>query len=117
MKCIIVLGATAAILGGCSFRETTIRQAEAPPPVVYETPAPTVVYQSPPAAVYPQQQPVIYSAPSTQSVSVTYNGPNGFQLAWQKADTYCDAHYGNTRVRLVSDDRTAGRATFACDQL
>ena len=118
MKTFVVLGVSAAaILGGCTVKETTVRQVAAPPRVVY-APAPTVVYQSPPpTVVYQQQQPLIYSAPSTQSVSVTYSGPGDFQLAWQKADTYCDAHYGNTRVRLVSDDREAGRAVFACDTL
>src|SRR5262249_32772419 len=98
--------------------------------VVYTpAPAPTVVYQSPPpAVVYPQQQypqqqylqqqqRVTYSPPSNHGIAVTYRGPNGFQLAWQKATTYCTAHYGNTRVRLISDDRTAGRVLFACDQL
>jgi len=113
MKTILVLGAAAAVLAGCSIKETEVRQAAAPPRVVY-VPAPTVVYQSPPTTV---EQPMIYSAPSTQSVAVTYQGMNGFQLAWQKADTYCDDHYGNTRVRLISDDRTAGRAVFACDTL
>ena len=117
MRTIYLLGVAAAVLGGCTVKETTVRQVAAPPTVVYETPAPTVVYQSPPTVVYQQQEPIMYSAPSTQSVSVTYTGLSGFQLAWQKADTYCDAHYGNTRVRLVSDDRTSGRAVFACDTL
>src|SRR5262245_6165533 len=115
MKAILVLGVAAAVLGGCTFKETEVRQAEAPPRVVY-TPPPTVVYQLPPPTVV-EQQPVIYSAPSTQSVAVTYQGMNGIQLAWQKADTYCRSQYGNSRVRLVSDDRTAGRAVFACDTL
>ena len=114
MKTILVLGAAAAVLGGCTIKETEVRQAAAPPRVVY-TPAPTVVYQSPPTVV--EQQPVIYSAPSPQSVAVTYQGMNGIQLAWQKADNYCRSQYGNSRVRLVSDDRTAGRAVFACDTL
>ena len=114
---IIVAIAASAAVAGCTFKSTTVRQGEAPP-VVYEAPAPIVVYQSPPpTVVYQQQQPVMYSAPSTQSVSVTYKGPNGYQLAWGKATTYCDVHYGNSRVRLVSDDQVAGRATFACDQL
>jgi len=115
MKTIIVLGVAAAVLGACTFESTTVRRAEAP--VVYETPAPTVVYQAPPPTVVYQQQPLVaYSAPAG-SVSVTYSGPGGFQLAMQKADAYCDEHYGNSRVRLISDDRIAGRATFACDQL
>jgi len=117
MKTIFVLGVAAAVLAGCTVRETTVRQEAAPPRVVY-APPPTVVYQSPaPTVVYQQQQPLVYSAPSTQSVSVTYSGAGGYELAWQKADTYCDEHYGNTRVRLISDVRAAGRAVFACDTL
>src|SRR5262249_32552782 len=115
MKTIFVLGVAAAVLAGCTVKETTVRQEAAPPRVVY-APAPTVVYQSPPPTIV-EQQPVIYSAPSTQSVAVTYQGMNGIQLAWQKADNYCRSQYGNSRVRLVSDDRTAGRAVFACDHI
>src|SRR5215813_1817913 len=41
-----------AVLAGCTFKSTTVRRAEAPPPVVYQ-PAPTAVYQQPaPAVVY-----------------------------------------------------------------
>ena len=63
--------------------------------------------------MYQQQSPVVYSAP-TQSVSVTYRGPNGFELAEQKADSYCNDHYFRSNARLVNDDRIAGRATFQC---
>jgi alkanesulfonate monooxygenase SsuD/methylene tetrahydromethanopterin reductase-like flavin-dependent oxidoreductase (luciferase family) len=50
-------------------------------------------------------------------VSVTYSGPNGYRLAWQKADSYCVAHYGNTRVELLANDEAAGRATFGCNRI
>ena len=89
-------------MAGCTFKSTTVRRAESPPTVVYEAP-PTVVYQ---------QQPV-YNVPN-QTVAVNYRGPNGFELAAQKADAYCDERYGSSDVRLITDDRRAGRATFAC---
>jgi hypothetical protein len=117
---IVAVGASAA-LAGCTFKSTTVRRAETPPPaaVVYAQPAPTVVYQTPPTVVYQtpptvvyQQQPV-YNVPN-QTVAVTYSGLNGFELAAQKADAYCDEHYGRSGVRLIRDDRSAGRATFAC---
>jgi hypothetical protein len=113
MRTFIVI-LTAAALAGCTFKSTTVRQAEAPPRVVYTQPAPSVVYQAPPAVVYQEPVTVPYNAPATQSVSVTYTGVNGFQLAAQKADAYCDSHYGNSDARLITDDRSAGRAVFAC---
>jgi len=85
---------------------------QAPPPVVYQA-QPTVVYQTPPT-VYQAQAP---SAPPAGTVSVTYTGLNGYQLAWQKADSYCVAHYGNTRVELISNDDSGGRAMFGCYRL
>ena len=109
MKAILVLGMAATVLGGCVVRETRV--------VYTPAPAPRVVYQSPPAVAYPQQQLVTYSPPSNHGIAVTYKGANGIQLAWQKADNYCRSQYGNSRVRLVSDDRAAGHAVFACDQL
>ena len=123
MRTILIGAAIAATaLSGC-ISSTTVHRAETPPPatVVYEQPAPVVVYQSPQTVAYQQQQPVyrapvVYSAPAG-TVAVNYTGPSGFQLAWQKADSYCVGHYGNTAVQLVSDDRIAGRATFACQRL
>jgi|SRR5215470_5998142 len=99
---IIVAVAASAAVAGCTFKSTTVRRAETPP---------TVVYQAPPIVVY--QQPPVYNAPN-QTVAVNYRGPNGFELAVQKADAYCDEHYGNSDVRLISDDPRARRATFAC---
>jgi hypothetical protein len=111
MRTLIVILATAA-LAGCTFKSTTVRQAETPPRVVYAQPAPTVVYQPAPTVVY-QQPATVYAAP-TKSVAVNYAGLNGFELAAQKADAYCNDHYGSNGVRLIADDRSAGRATFAC---
>jgi len=52
-----------------------------------------------------------------QNVSVNYKGPDGFKLAVNKADEWCDQHVGASDVRLLKDDRKAGRATFACEPL
>ena len=129
---IVALAIAASALSGCTFKSTTVERAQTPahaivepapaPVVVYQTPPP-VVYQAPPAVVY-QAPPVVYqaqapavSAPPAGSVSVTYTGPSGYQLAWQKADSYCVAHYGNTRVELLANDEAAGRATFGCNRI
>ena len=129
---IIALAVAASALGGCTFKSTTVERGATPahvavepapaPVVVYQTPPP-VVYQAPPAVVY-QAPPVVYqtqapavSAPPAGSVSVTYTGPSGYQLAWQKADSYCVAHYGNGRVELLANDESTGHATFGCYRL
>jgi hypothetical protein len=107
MRSIIALTIAAAVLTGCTFKSTTVRRAEAPPPA-------TVVYEAPPTVAY--QQPAVVYAEPTRSVAVNYTGVNGFELAARKADAYCDEHYGYSDARLLSDDRIAGRATFACVQ-
>jgi len=106
MRTAAIILATAA-LAGCTFKSTTYKQADAPPPVVYQAP-PTVVYQAP--------APTAYEAPTTRSVSVNYSGAGGFQLAAQKAADWCDDHYGASDVQLVRNDQSAGRATFTCVQ-
>ena len=50
-----------------------------------------------------------------QNVVVNYTGPDGFKLAVGKADDWCDRHFGASGVRLLKDDRAAGRATFVCE--
>jgi len=50
-------------------------------------------------------------------VTVNYKGPDGFKLAVGKATDWCDAHIGKSDVRLLTDDRAAGRAVFACEPL
>jgi len=130
---IIALAVAASALGGCTFKSTTVERGatpahvavepapapvvvyQTPPPVVYQA-APAVVYQAPPTVVYQAQAPTL-SAPPVGTVSVTYTGASGYQLAWQKADSYCVAHYGNTRVELIANDEAAGRATFGCNQI
>lgn len=127
---VIALAVAASALGGCTFKSTTVERGATPahvavepaPVVVYQTPPP-VVYQAPPATVY-QAPPVVYqtqapavSAPPAGSVNVNYTGPNGYQLAWQKADSYCVAHFGNGRVELLANDESTGRATFGCYRL
>jgi hypothetical protein len=128
---IIALAVAAAALSGCTFRSTTVERGATPAHVAVEpapAPAPVVVYQTPPPVVYQAPQPVYQSPPvvyQTQapvaqpagSVAVNYTGPNGYQLAWQKADSYCVAHYGNGRVELLANDESTGRATFGCYRL
>src|SRR5262249_8497361 len=127
------LAIAASALGGCTFKSTTVAREPTPaytaaepapapvvvyqnsPPVVYQAPAPTVVYQAPsPTVVYQAQAPAEPAPPPPGNGSVKYTGTNGYQLAWQKADSYCVAHYGNTRVELIANDESAGRATFGC---
>ena len=122
---IIALAIAASALSGCTFKSTTVERAQTPahaivepapaPVVIYQTPPP-VVYQAPPAVVYQAQAPAVYTPPPG-SVSVKYSGSNVYRLAWQKADSYCVAHYGNSRVELLANDEAAGRATFACNRL
>ena len=109
MRTMIVLGVAAVGLAGC-FSSTTVERR--PAAVVYAQPVPTVVYQAPPTVVYQQPPTTVYSAPN-QTIAVTYTGAGGFQLAEQKAESYCD-DYGYSEARLMSDNRSAGRATFAC---
>jgi hypothetical protein len=59
----VVLGATAAVVGGVLLNALSGPPvAYAQPPVVY-TPAPPVVYSTPPPVVYTPAPPVVYSAP------------------------------------------------------
>jgi len=123
---IVVLTVAAAALGGCTFKSTTVERTQTPAHVAVE-PAPVVVYQAPPAVVYQAPPTVVYqtapapapvvSAPPAGTVAVKYSGPNGYQLAWQKANSYCVSHYGNSRVELLANDANAGRATFGCHEL
>ena len=122
---IVALAVAAAALGGCTFNSTTVERARTPahvavqpapaPVVVYQVPAP--VYQAAPTVVYQQPQAPVVSAPPAGTVSVTYNGPGGYQLARQKAGSNCAAHYGNSRIDLLSNDEAAGRARFGCYRL
>lgn len=52
-----------------------------------------------------------------QRVTVNYKGPDGFKLAVRKADDWCDERVGKSDVRLLKDDRAAGRAVFVCEPL
>lgn len=52
--------------------------------------------------------------PPSQTVSMTYKGPDGFNIAARKANDWCDQHFGDSDVRVVKDDRKKGHATFAC---
>ena len=121
---IIALAIAATALGGCTFKSTRIEPAQTPAHAIVEpAPAPVIIYQTPPpvvyqaparTVVYQAQAPAVPVTPPVGSVNVNYTGPNGYQLAWQKADSYCVAHYGNSRVELMSNDEAAGRAMFGC---
>src|SRR5262245_503952 len=106
MRAILAIGVAAAALGGCEVYAGA--DTELPGP------GQARAYLLPEQQYPEQQQGGTYSPPSSHSFAVTYSGPND---AWQQATNYCAAHYGNSRVRLVSDDQTAGRAVFACDQI
>lgn len=110
MRTFIAVLAVAA-LAGCTVKNTTVKQAETPPPVV-TTPAPTVVYQTPAVVVPP---PVAVAGPTARTVTVTYAGEGGFQLAAQKAAAYCDQQFGDSNAELINDNAATGRAVFACD--
>ena len=58
----MILGATAAVVGGVLLNVFAPPVAYAPPPAVY-APAPPVVYAPPPPVVYVPAPPVVYSAP------------------------------------------------------
>jgi uncharacterized lipoprotein YbaY len=98
MKTVIVMALTAAaLLAGCSSKETKVVNTPAP------APAPVVVVQ-------PQ---VVAPATTQGQVIVTYQPPTTSQVLQQTAINYCTQHYGSTTARLVSDDY-AGHATYAC---
>lgn len=109
MRTFIAILALAA-LAGCTVKNTTVRQAETPPRVV-TAPAPTVVYQNPSVVVAP----TVAAGPTERSVIVSYAGDDGFRLAAQRAETYCDQQFGDSHAELISDNAAAGRAVFACD--
>jgi len=115
---IIVAVAFAAAVAGCTVKTTTVeRPAPAPAPVVFQAPASTVVYQVPPTVVYQAQAPAPIITPPPGAVTVNYNGPDGYRLAWGKANSYCAGRTGNSRVELISNDETAGRAVFVCHRV
>ncbi|HTO82666.1 MAG TPA: hypothetical protein VMQ73_10545 [Methylomirabilota bacterium] len=98
MKTAIALAlVAAAVLAGCTSKETKVVNAPAP------APAPTVVVQPP----------VVAPAPTQGQVVVTYTASTSTQVVQQTATSYCAQHYGSTNAELVSDDRM-GHATFAC---
>ena len=111
MRTFIAILAMAA-LAGCTVKNTTVKQAEMPPPRVVTTPAPTVIYQNPAVVVPP---PAAVAGPTARTVTVSYAGTGGFEFAAQKAAAYCDAQFGNDNAELISDNAAIGRAVFACD--
>ena len=51
---------------------------------------------------------------ATRSISIGYTGADGFRAAQEEAPRYCGARYGRAYAELLTDDRAAGRVTFAC---
>ena len=100
MRTITTLIIIGTALAACTVKNTTVKQAETPPPVVYQQP--TVVYQQPTAG-----------RPATIAYAVV--GEEQFSQAAGQAANWCRANYG-TNVRLVDRARsTAGDVvTFAC---
>src|SRR5262249_12031830 len=98
MKTPIVMAlAAAAVLAGCSSKETKVVNAPAP------APAPTVVVMPP----------TVVAAPTQGQVIVTYMQGTTTQAMAQTAASYCVQHYGSTSARFMGDDY-AGHATYAC---
>ena len=52
--------------------------------------------------------------PPSRNVTMNYQGTKGFDSAAGRATQWCNERYGSSSVRLLNDDRSAGRATFAC---
>jgi hypothetical protein len=100
MRTITTLIIIGTALAACTVKNTTVKQAETPPPVVYQQPP--VVYQQATAG-----------RPAT--VAYTVIGQEQLNQAAGQAANWCRANYG-TNVRLVDRAHsTAGDVvTFAC---
>ena len=53
--------------------------------------------------------------PPSRNVTMNYKGTNGLDAAAGRATQWCNERYGSSRARLLKDDKSAGRATFACE--
>ena len=105
--------AAAAAVAGCTFKSTTVKEADAPPAVVYQQPAPVVVYQAPAPAVVYQQQPTVVTAPQTITYSVSNQAQ--YNQAAVLAGNWCHARLGSgARVYDTKQGTSRGLATFAC---
>ena len=104
--------AAAAAVAGCTFKSTTVKEADAPPAVVYQQPAPVVVYQTPaPTVTY--QQPTVVAAPQTITYSVSSQAQ--YSQAAVLAGNWCRARLGDgARVYDTKQGTSRGLATFAC---
>src|SRR6185312_16839136 len=76
--------AVAAGVAGCTFKSTTVKEADAPPAVVYQQPAPVVVYQAP--------APTVVAAPQTITYSVSSQAQ--YNQAAVLAGNWCRARVG-----------------------
>ena len=52
--------------------------------------------------------------PPSRNVTMRYTATEGLNAATGRASRWCNERYGSSSVRLLNDDRSAGRATFAC---
>jgi len=124
MRSIIILAvAASAALAGCTFKSTTVRRAEVPPPatvvyatppatVVYATPAPTVVYATPAPTVVYQQPTVVARAPT---VAYAVAGRAEFNQAAVQAAAWCRTNHGIGAQLLDTRRGTTGDVvTFEC---
>ena len=70
---------------------------------------------NPAASAPPAERPVrVVYEDATRSISIRYADADGFRAAQEEAPRYCGERYGRTSAELLSDDRAAGRVTFAC---
>ena len=70
---------------------------------------------NPASSAPPAERPVrVVYEDATRSISIGYTDADGFRDAQEEAPRYCGARYGRASAELLSDDRAAGRVTFAC---
>ncbi len=117
---IIVAVAASAVLAGCTFKSTTVRRAEVPPPPVVYAPAPTIVYATPaPTIVYQSPAPtVVYQpTPTGRAPTVAYAvaGQAQFNQAAVQAAAWCRTNHGIGAQLLDTRRGTTGDVvTFEC---
>jgi hypothetical protein len=70
------------------------------------TPAPVGTTTEPPLRI-------IYED-ATRMIEIGYTGADGSRAAREAAPRYCGERYGRAVAELLTDDRAAGWATFAC---
>jgi hypothetical protein len=95
---LVAIAATGACLSGCLV--VSEHQSIAGNPaaaVTAEEISPRVIYED-----------------ATRTISIGYTGSDGFRTAQEAAPRYCGERYGRAGAELLTDDRAAGWASFAC---